>query len=75
LPVRVIISNPPHFHAKYADQEIVIEIESGRVSGGTMSNRPLALIQEWRELNKEALLQDWKLAEQKKALAPIKPLD
>jgi hypothetical protein len=67
--------NPPHFHAKYADQEIVIEIESGRINGGTMANRALALLQEWRELNKEALLRDWKLAEQKKALFPIKPLE
>jgi hypothetical protein len=53
----------------------VVEIESGRINGGTMSNRALALIQEWRKPNKEALLRDWKLAEQKKALFPIKPLE
>lgn len=24
---------PPHFHAKYQDQEITMEIETGRVAG------------------------------------------
>ncbi len=67
--------NPPHFHAKYADEEIVIEIESGKIIGGIMSKRALALVEEWREINKVELQRDWKLAEQKKALFPIKPLE
>ncbi len=36
---------PPHFPAKYGDDEIVVEIKSGKVSGN-MSNRALKLIQE-----------------------------
>ncbi len=67
--------NPPHFHAKYAEDEIVIEIETGKINGGSMLRRALALVQEWRELHKDELMQDWKLAEQKKALFPIKPLE
>jgi hypothetical protein len=66
--------HPAHFHAKYGDDEIVVEIESGKVSG-TMTKRALALVQEWRELHKEDLLREWELAEQKKALFPIKPLE
>lgn len=66
---------PTHFHAKYADEEIVIEIESGKIIGGIMSKRALALVQEWREINKGELQRDWRLAEQKKALFPIKPLE
>ena len=65
---------PAHFHAKYGDNEIVVEIESGKVLG-TMAKRALALVQEWRELHKEDLLREWGLAEQKKALFPIKPLE
>ncbi len=45
--------NPPHFHAKYGDEEVVVEIESGKVIGGTMSKRSLVLVQEWRKLNKK----------------------
>lgn len=66
--------NPPHFHAKYADEEVVIEIANGTVNG-SMSKRALTLVQEWREMHKEELMRDWKLAEQKKALFPIKPLE
>jgi len=66
--------NPPHFHAKYGDDEVIVEIESGAVNG-EMPKRALALVQEWREIHKEDLLKDWLLAEQKKALFPIKPLE
>ncbi len=64
---------PPHFHAKYGDDEIIVEIKSGNISGN-MSNRAIKMIQEWRELHKDELLKDWKLAEQKKALFAINPL-
>lgn len=65
---------PPHFHAKYGDDEVVVEIQSGKIDG-TMSKRALALIREWRKLHKEELLRNWELVEQKKALFPIKPLE
>ena len=65
---------PPHFHAKYGDDEIVVEIAGGKVNG-TMSKRALSLIQDWRRLYKKELLQDWELAEKKKALFSIKPLE
>jgi hypothetical protein len=66
--------NPPHFHAKYGEDEISVEIESGTVIG-FMSKRALNLVQEWRVINKDDLMRDWVLAEQKKALFPIKPLE
>lgn len=65
---------PPHFHAKYGDDEIVVEIRTGNVSG-SMSNRAIKLIHEWRELHKDDLLRDWELSEQKKALFAIDPLE
>ena len=65
---------PPHFHAKYGDNEMVVEIESGKTTGN-MSKRAIRMIQEWRELHKRELLEDWNLAEQKKDLFAIKPLE
>ncbi len=65
---------PPHFHAKYGDDEVVVEISSGKVSG-TMTKRALALVQEWRKLRRQELSREWDLVEQKKALFPIKPLE
>jgi hypothetical protein len=65
---------PPHFHAKYQEQEITVEIETGIVAGH-MGPRAVALVQEWRKMHKAELLADWKLAEQKKALHRIAPLE
>ena len=65
---------PPHFHAKYQDQEITMEVETGRVAGH-MAPKAVALIQEWRELHIDELLTNWELAAQKKALKRIAPLE
>ena len=65
---------PPHFHAKYGDEEVVFEIETGAVTG-TMSRRGLALVREWWELHKKELLENWKLAEQRHSLKRIAPLE
>jgi len=65
---------PPHFHAKYQDQEITVEIKSGRVAG-QMVPKAVSLVQEWRESHRAELLEDWRLAEQKKSLKRIAPLE
>ncbi len=65
---------PPHFHAKYQDQEIAVEVETGDVTGN-MGPKALALIQEWRQLHKAELLANWSLAEQRRSLQPIPPLE
>ena len=57
---------PPHFPAKYGEDEMTIEIESGEITG-TMSKRAISMVQEWHELHKDELLENWKLAEQKKS--------
>ena len=38
---------PPHFHAKYQDDEITMDIETGQVTG-RMSRRATAMLEEWR---------------------------
>ena len=66
--------NPPHFHARYRDFEITVEIESGIVNG-KFPKRALKLVIEWLDLNKKELLDDWNLAAQRKSLNKIKPLE
>ncbi len=65
---------PPHFHAKYGGAEATIEIETG-LSEGSLSQRVLQLVNEWRELHRAELLEDWQLARSNKPLKPIPPLD
>ncbi|MEN6407616.1 MAG: DUF4160 domain-containing protein [Thermoguttaceae bacterium] len=65
---------PPHFHAKYGDDEVTVEIESGTVQG-RMSRRALALVQEWREAHMAELRENWRLASERRPLNPIEPLE
>ncbi|WP_008308576.1 DUF4160 domain-containing protein [Leptolyngbya sp. PCC 6406] len=64
---------PPHFHARYQDQEIIVEIESGTVEG-RMSKRALRMVLEWLDLHQSALMEDWERARQRQPLNPIQPL-
>lgn len=65
---------PPHFHAKYGDDEVIVEIETGKVTG-YISQRVLNMVQEWRVLHKDEVIADWNLAEQNKPLKGIQPLE
>jgi hypothetical protein len=66
--------NPPHFHARYGEEEILVEIQSGTVTG-TLSRRALRLVLEWLELHRDELMADWLRARDRKPLIPIPPLD
>ena len=65
---------PPHFHAKYGDQEVIVEIQTGKVTGN-ISPRVLDMVQEGREMHEDDLIADWELAEENKPLKRIKPLE
>jgi hypothetical protein len=66
---------PPHFHAKYGDYEVLVNIETGEIIRGRMPRRALSLVEEWRQLHKEELLADWRLAETHRPLSKIEPLE
>ena len=66
--------DPAHFHAKYAEEEVVVEIETGKVTGA-MTSRALGLVREWHKLHLDELRKEWQLAKEKKTLFPIKPLE
>jgi len=65
---------PPHFHAKYGDDEIVVEIETGKITG-KMSKRAIFLIQDWRKIHINELMNDWELSKMRKQLNKIEPLE
>ncbi len=66
--------NPPHFHAKYGDYEIIIEINSGIIDG-KFPKRALNLVLEWYEIHKDELLQDWELIRTTGEFNKIQPLE
>lgn len=64
----------PHFHARYGDYEITVEIESG-VIRGEFPKRALRAVLEWAELHQAELMSDWELAQARRPLRPIAPLE
>lgn len=64
---------PPHFHARYQDQEVIVEIDSGTVEG-RMSKRALRMILEWLDVHQDELRENWERARQRKVLNQIQPL-
>jgi hypothetical protein len=66
--------SPPHFHARYQDQEVTVEIETGVVRG-VMSKRALRMVFEWSDAHQEELMRNWQLARERKPLLKIPPLD
>jgi hypothetical protein len=65
----------PHFHARYAEHEAVVEISTLRVQRGSLPTRALALTLEWAALHREELLEDWELCARKLAPKKIPPLE
>ena len=66
---------PPHFHARYGENEIRVAIESGDVLSGSFPRRAEQLVREWLDLHRAEVMQDWKLAEERKPLRKIEPLE
>ena len=65
---------PPHFHAKYAEYEITVNILTGVVEG-KFPKRALRHVLEWYELHKDELVKDWELCQNDKIPNPIEPLE
>lgn len=59
--LRYLDHNPPQFHAKYGNDEVIIEIANGKVKG-EMSERALRLIFEWLSMHREELMDAWNQA-------------
>jgi len=54
--------NLPHIHAKYAEFEVSISIESGEILAEELPRKQLRLVQAWIELHRDELMADWELA-------------
>jgi hypothetical protein len=65
---------PPHFHAKYGEYKITVDIQTGVVEG-KFPKRALKHVLEWYELHQEELLNAWTLCQQNENPETIKPLE
>jgi hypothetical protein len=65
---------PPHFHAIYAGEEVLIAIASVRVLGGSLPKRAMGLVRDWARSHRVDLLANWDLARQGRPLNQIPAL-
>lgn len=66
--------NPPHFHARYNEYKISIEINNFAIIDGSLPPKAYGLVTEWALIHKEELLENWNLAKEGKVLKKINPL-
>ena len=66
--------NPPHFHARYAEHAVSINIETGEVIEGSLPGRALRLIKEWQALHQLELEENWRRFESELPFLQIDPL-
>ena len=65
---------PPHFHAEYNGNKVLVDIINVKVLKGYFLKRQLKLILAWTEIHKDELMQNWELARNHQALYRIAPL-
>jgi hypothetical protein len=66
---------PPHFHAHYGEDEVVVAIQTVDVLSGRLSRRATRMILEWAEVHKAGLLENWDLRTREQPLKTIEPLE
>lgn len=65
---------PPHFHAMYGEDEVLVRIDDATVLVGSLPRTAARLVKEWAELCRPELLSNWDRAQASTPLVPIKPL-
>ncbi len=66
--------NPPHFHATFAGNSVMISIENLEVMEGGIDHKQEKMLLGWAAFHQEELRENWYLAEKQEELFPIDPL-
>jgi len=67
--------NPPHFHAEYGDDTVLITIHSLSVLAGRLPPRAMGLVIEWATIHQQELIEDWRRAQAQQPLQKVDPLE
>ncbi|MCK5058567.1 MAG: DUF4160 domain-containing protein, partial [Candidatus Aminicenantes bacterium] len=66
--------NPPHFHARYGEFEILVNINNLSVLYGKFPSRALGLTIEWASLHQKELKSIWERLKEGQPSKKVKPL-
>lgn len=67
--------NPPHFHALYGSDEVLISIQTLEILEGGLPRRALALVLEWAVLHRKELMEAWETCRNNQTPQSIEPLE
>jgi hypothetical protein len=67
--------NPPHFHATYGDDELLLSIMTFETVAGRIPRHAQAMVLEWAALHRAELLMNWEKARKGLPIDPILPLE
>lgn len=67
--------NPPHFHARYGEHKVEVDIQTLSVLAGKLPPRAMGLVIDWASRHQDELMADWELARQAAELKRIEPLE
>lgn len=65
---------PPHFHAYYGGDEVVVTIEDLEVLDGSFPGKQLKMVLGWAAIRQDQLMENWELAVKRQELFEIEPL-
>jgi len=66
--------SPPHFHAIYGGDEVIVSIADLSVRQGKLGQRALGLVMEWAAQHEKELAKVWDQATAHQPLSKIEPL-
>lgn len=50
---------PPHFHAIFGEHQALVRIADGRILRGRLPTRIAGRVEQWTDLNRDALMENW----------------
>lgn len=65
---------PPHFHAEYGEDEVLLDINTLSAMAGRIAPRAMGLVMEWALLHRADLEQAWRRAKNLEQPGNIEPL-
>jgi hypothetical protein len=65
---------PPHFHARYGEHEVQVDIRAIAILHGSLPRRAEAMVLEWTRAHQTELMMAWELASTGTPPAKIAPL-
>ena len=66
--------SPPHFHALYGGQEVLVAIEDLSIVAGSLPPRAMGMVTEWASQHQRELQRVWEQAMRHEPLGSIEPL-